>query len=318
MLLLLIIGALILVSVSPWTLAAIAATWLSYQVYLFFYFRSEKFLELKNALDDHVKDCNALNEHILELRGAYAVAQSQNYGNSALTDTSAYNFKRTEWAKAVRAHWVHNCSATVAKNAHNQPFKYLCKYFSITPNEETLEQIEHALNSFAAAEQGRQLLLKQRDDIMESISSAVSPLVRALSKEKLTNKLGFQPVDLSDIHFPVYSFQYVSAGGKSSFNCDVTLDIDNLELFAAYISDLVKFRNSVAGQRALMTAGLREYIKNRDNHTCQSCGLSTADEKNLLLEIDHKIPLSRGGFTTESNLQTLCWRCNRKKGAKLI
>ena len=38
---------------------------------------------------------------------------------------------------------------------------------------------------------------------------------------------------------------------------------------------------------------------------------------NLLLEIDHKIPLAKGGMTTEDNLQTLCWKCNRSKGAKL-
>ena len=35
------------------------------------------------------------------------------------------------------------------------------------------------------------------------------------------------------------------------------------------------------------------------------------------VEIDHIIPVSRGGLTTESNLQTLCWRCNRSKGAKM-
>ena len=28
------------------------------------------------------------------------------------------------------------------------------------------------------------------------------------------------------------------------------------------------------------------------------------------------LPVSKGGLTTEDNLQTLCWRCNRSKGAK--
>lgn len=46
-------------------------------------------------------------------------------------------------------------------------------------------------------------------------------------------------------------------------------------------------------------------------------GFSTADEKNLLLEIDHIKPLSKGGITAEDNLQTLCWKCNRTKGAKI-
>jgi len=318
MLFLLIISAIVLAFAAPELLLAIGAVVFVYQLYLFGYFRSNKFVQLKNALVAHVSDCNALNDHIVELKNTYTVTQSQNQGSATLSDTSLFNYKRAAWEKTVKSHWVHNCSSTVAKNAHNQPFKYLCKYFSISPTEETLEKIEHSLNSFAAAEQGRQLLLNQREEILESIQSSVPFLVRVLSKNKLAKKLGFQPVDLSDIHFPVYSFQYVSAGGKSSFNCDVVLDVPNLELFARYISDLVTFRRSVAGQRALMTASLREKIKNRDNHTCQMCGLSTVHEKNLLLEIDHKVPLSRGGTTTEANLQTLCWRCNRKKGSKLV
>ena len=66
-----------------------------------------------------------------------------------------------------------------------------------------------------------------------------------------------------------------------------------------------------------MTRALREHIKERDNYTCRRCGASLAVEPHLLLEIDHIVPLSKGGMTTESNLQTLCWRCNRSKGDKV-
>ena len=292
--------------------------WLLYQGYLYFYFKGDIFLELKETLSGHVDDCNALNGHLAELKNTYAAVHAPNYGNSSIEDTSVFKFKRTEWAKTVNARWVHNCSASVVKNAHNQPFKYLCKYFNIPASEETLAYLEQALNNFAAAEQGKHLLQKEREELVEGIRSSIPFVVRLFSKKRLVRELGFQPVDLSDIHLPVYSFQYVSAAGKSSFNCDIVLDPPNLELFAAYVSNLVKFKQSIAGQRTLMTARLREKIKIRDKHTCQLCGLSTADEKNLLLEIDHKVPLSRGGITSEANLQTLCWRCNRKKGSKLI
>lgn len=67
-----------------------------------------------------------------------------------------------------------------------------------------------------------------------------------------------------------------------------------------------------------MTSSLREKIKGRDSYTCKYCSLSVRDEKNLLLEIDHVIPLSKGGITSEDNLQTLCWKCNRSKGSKVI
>ena len=67
-----------------------------------------------------------------------------------------------------------------------------------------------------------------------------------------------------------------------------------------------------------MTQQLRKRIKERDNYTCRYCHNSISKEPNLLLEIDHIIPLSKGGKTEERNLQTLCWKCNRSKGNKII
>ena len=117
---------------------------------------------------------------------------------------------------------------------------------------------------------------------------------------------------------PLYTFQYVSAGGKSSISTDIQLDLNNLERFIAYLAEKVKFTKSAAGQRSLMTRALREAIKQRDGFTCQSCGNSINKEPNLLLEIDHVVPVSKGGITSEENLQTLCWKCNRSKGAKIV
>jgi hypothetical protein len=137
-------------------------------------------------------------------------------------------------------------------------------------------------------------------------------------KDLLVEKLGFQKVDLSDLYFPVYSFQYISPGGYSSMNCDIKLNIENLDRLVIYLNDLIKFRKSVKGQRLLMTSSLREKIKTRDNFTCQICSNSIYKEKNLLLEIDHILPISRGGLSIDENLQTLCWKCNRSKGNKLF
>lgn len=67
-------------------------------------------------------------------------------------------------------------------------------------------------------------------------------------------------------------------------------------------------------QRKLMTRKLREKIMKRDNYTCQICGKYMPDEVGL--QIDHIIPVSRGGKTVESNLRVLCNKCNAKKGSK--
>jgi HNH endonuclease len=290
----------------------------AYQIYAYTYFNSAKFISIRESIKKHSNNSNELNHHIQELKCTYVNIKSYDYGTSSLQDNSRYNFKRREWSNELRNNQVHNCTSTVCKNASAQPFKYLCKYFNIKTDEETLSSFENVLNDFAAAEQGKKLLLAERETILNSIKKDISSLIYSLSKERLIKKLGFETVDLSDLHFPIYTFQYVSAGGNSSSRCDIKLDVENLNRFVNYINDLVKFRNSVKGQRALMTSKLRENIKQRDNYTCKSCSISTHIERNLLLEIDHIIPLSKGGVTTESNLQTLCWRCNRTKGAKIL
>ncbi len=296
----------------------IALTVLAYQSYAYLYFKSEKFKNIKDSIKKHTDNSNELNCHIQELKCSYVNVKSHDYGSSILQDNSKYNFKRKEWSKELKNNQVYNCTSTVCKNASTQPFKYLCKYFNIKTNEETLSNFENVLNDFAAVEQGKKLLLNERELIVNSIKNDVPLLIFKLSKERLIKKLGFETVDLSDLYFPVYTFQYVSAGGNSSARCDIKLDVDNLDKFVNYLNDLVKFKNSVQGQRALMTSKLREFIKQRDNYTCKQCSISTHTERNLLLEIDHVIPLAKGGITNESNLQTLCWRCNRSKGSKIL
>lgn len=296
----------------------VGIVYLSYGIYSALYFKSEKFKKIKNSIKEYAKNCNELNHHIQELKCSHATIKSYDYGESNLYDNSRHNFKRREWDKSIKNNQVHHCSATVLKNANDQPFKYLCKYFDIKVKEETLENFENVLNDFAAAEQGKMLLKKERDTILNNISKSIPSLIYSYSKKRLIKELGFEEIDLSDLYFPVYTFQYVSAGGNSSAKCDIKFNIENLDKFVNYLNGLIKFKNSVAGQRALMTSRLREKIKERDGHTCKSCGVSVYDEKNLLLEIDHIIPLSKGGITSEENLQTLCWKCNRSKGARIV
>ncbi len=289
-----------------------------YQIYLYLYFNSEKFKKIKYSISEFAKNCNELNHHIEELKCSYSDVKTYDYGDGNLYDDSRYKFKRKERGKSVKNNKTLNCSAAVCKSASDQPFKYLCKYFDIKVDEATLSNFESVLNNFAAAEQGKVLLRMERDKILASVSKSIPMLITKFSMKKLIEKLGFENIDLSDLYFPVYTFQYVSAGGNSSSKCDIKLNIENLDKFVIYLSELVKFRKSAAGQRALMTSSLREKIKGRDNYACRYCSLSVRDETNLLLEIDHKIPISKGGMTSEENLQTLCWKCNRSKGSKVV
>ncbi|MGI0479298.1 HNH endonuclease [Geminocystis sp. CENA526] len=59
---------------------------------------------------------------------------------------------------------------------------------------------------------------------------------------------------------------------------------------------------------------VRKYVYNRDKYQCQSCGKKFAE---TTLNIDHIIPLAKGGSNDISNLQTLCSHCNQQKKANI-
>ena len=67
-------------------------------------------------------------------------------------------------------------------------------------------------------------------------------------------------------------------------------------------------------QRKLMTKQLRNKIMTRDNYTCKICGKYMPD--GVGLQIDHIIPIAKGGKTVPSNLQVLCSKCNGAKSSK--
>jgi hypothetical protein len=50
----------------------------------------------------------------------------------------------------------------------------------------------------------------------------------------------------------------------------------------------------------------------RDGARCRRCRSASN------LEIDHLVPISKGGGSDESNLQVLCRRCNRRKAKNLV
>jgi len=59
---------------------------------------------------------------------------------------------------------------------------------------------------------------------------------------------------------------------------------------------------------------LRYQVLQRDGYRCVACGRSPAIDRNVLLEVDHIKPWSKGGETILKNLRTLCKQCNLGKG----
>jgi len=108
---------------------------------------------------------------------------------------------------------------------------------------------------------------------------------------------------------------YISPAGRNYYAKDYLIDFNGLNEIFERISEKNLYKESIKYQRALMTNSKRYDILKRDGFRCQICGRTQLDGAKL--EVDHIIPVSKGGKTVMSNLQTLCDRCNIGKSNKV-
>lgn len=207
----------------------------------------------------------------------------------------------------------YNCSLEIVNKATNNPFKYVTKYF-IPINEENLIKLKQYEEYVKNLKKYKNALPIKKIEILQYTMDLVPSY--AAKDFRLRKKIGMKKYELY-IKDKKLSFNYTSPKGQSSSNYVFTLNEYNISNLINYIEENIKKQSNKSYQRNLMTKELRQRILERDNYTCQNCGLSKDDEPHLLLEVDHIIPVSKGGKTEESNLQTLCWKCNRLKSDKI-
>lgn len=282
------------------------------------YFLSKEFIQHKMQIDSFVKEYNDIAKYVEQFQTISLQSNSSDkykYAHLATgSNTSAYNIQRNR--NVVNpSRYVHNASLQVVRKAELEPLKYLCKYFDFKPNEENLQYIQELGEQVSRFLNAKSNL----DSRYNRIIGSIRPPYFILShyKDELIHLIEVKLPRIS-FKFTSYMFQYVSAGGNSSQTTSITLNEETIEMLIEYMDEQVQYKNSAKAQRSLMTKKLREFIKKRDNYTCQCCGASTAQQDLLLLEVDHKTPVSKGGLSVEENLETLCWKCNRTKSNKII
>lgn len=111
---------------------------------------------------------------------------------------------------------------------------------------------------------------------------------------------------------------YSSPQGKNNYVKQHEYSYDAIKRHFDYVQKLIDKRatreNLIRIERSKVTLTLRTEVLKRDNYTCQHCGATKND--GVLLHVDHIIPVSKGGKTEVSNLQTLCDWCNLGKSNK--
>ncbi|MGP4033631.1 HNH endonuclease [Pseudarthrobacter sp. 1C304] len=284
------------------------------------YFASEDFLAKKAAITSVVDEHNEIAEYTSEIRGRgmfkLGTAATGAHAHLASFDnTSSHNYRRDRNVANYQARNVHNCSLQVVRNASSDPIKYLMKYFNIKADEASLSDVERLGEEVARLEDAVDNLRRRESSITASFNPPAFILEHYADEFMEHAGVELSPIS---VPYPEYAFEYVSAGGNSSQRTNITLNTRTIDSLVEMLSQKIRFSQSAAGQRALMTAKLREFIKTRDLHTCRYCSVSLAAEPHLLLEVDHIVPVSKGGLSTPENLQALCWRCNRTKSNKVV
>lgn len=301
----------------------LTVTWMIFfHIYQFRYYRGPEFQKIETDIKGYVQDCNELNEYIEELKDKHKdkiKSQQRVHLKQNVSGQYGYNYKKAayeDYDLTDRDYCFKDNTALT--RVEDNPYKYLRKYFTVKEDADFLEEVEDMLNDFLAVEEGKLKLESKFKSIKESIQDKVPFLISKFGMKKFMDKVGCDKFNFETEYYPTCRFIHITDGKTKKREISIRLDIEHLEKFVHYLSEQISFKKSVKFQRSLMTRKLRKEIMERDGYTCQNelCGVSTHDEPTLLLEIDHKIPISKGGLTTKDNLQTLCWRCNRSKGSK--
>ena len=280
------------------------------------YYESPDFLKIKNTCEVLMSTQREFNEYITEKVETVSQLFGTRVVRSETVNDDEYDYIRP-YKKTITP-FTAEVSSAVFASAENSPLEYVIKNFY--PNKkmypEQIQKLYRLVEELETLRDAKQIIENYKAEYQQYLGD-VPAFVMENDEPGFYSRLGFANIDESVLTVE-YKFAYTSGGGMAQRSFTVPMTEETIvELIKALESKLTAAAFAKE-QRSLMTRKLRNFIKERDNFTCCNCQNSTHAEPNLLLEIDHIIPVAKGGCTTEDNLQTLCWKCNRAKSDKII
>lgn len=280
------------------------------------YYESSEFLKIKETCEAMMSSQREFNEYINEkIQSISKLFGTRVVRNETINDDE-YDYIRP-YKKTITP-FTAEVSATVFASAENNPLEYIVKNFY--PNKksypEQIRKLYILIEELETLRDAKQIIENYKADYQQYLGD-VPAFIMENDEAGFYSRLGFANIDESVLTVE-YKFSYTSNGGMARRSFVVPMTEETIIELIKLLESKLTASAFAKEQRTLMTKKLREFIKKRDNYTCCNCGNSIYAEPNLLLEIDHIIPVSKGGCTEEKNLQTLCWKCNRSKSDKII
>ena len=279
------------------------------------YYESTEFLKIKETCETLMSTQREFNEYIVEKVESISRLFGTRVTRNETINEDEYQYIRP-YKKTITP-FTAEVSAAVFASAENSPLEYVIKSFYPNKNlyPEQIQKLHLLIEELATLKDAKQIIDNYKKEYRQYLDD-VPDYVMTEDSAGFYSRLGFANIDESVLAVE-YTFSYTSNGGMAKRKFTVPMTEETIVDLINALEEKLTISAFTKEQRALMTNKLRERIKDRDNFTCCCCGNSIHAEPNLLLEIDHIIPVSKGGYTTEENLQTLCWKCNRAKSNKL-
>lgn len=280
------------------------------------YYESQSFLKIKETCEALMSTQREFNEYIIEkIQSISQLFGTRVVRNETINDDE-YNYIRP-YKKTITP-FTAEVSAAVFASAENSPLEYVVKYFY--PNKkmypEQIQKLYLLVQELETLREAKQIIENYKVEYQQYLGD-VPGFIMENDEAGFYSRLGFANIDESVLTVE-YKISYTSGGGMAQRSFTIPMTEETIVELVKLLESKLTVSAFAKEQRALMTKKLRDFIKNRDNFTCCSCGNSIRLEPNLLLEIDHIIPVAKGGCTVEENLQTLCWKCNRAKSDKIV
>ena len=279
------------------------------------YYQSLDFLKLKETCETLMKSQREFNQYIIEKVEAVSKLFGTRIVRNETINEDEYQYIRP-YKKSITP-FTAEVSATVFASAENSPLEYIVKNFY--PNKkaypEQIQKLHLLIEELETLKDAKRIIDNYKLEYQQYLGNVPADVLQ-FDESGFYSRLGFANVDDSVLSVE-YKFAYTSGGGMAKRTFTVPMTEETIVELIKTLENKLTATAFTKEQRALMTKKLREAIKVRDNFTCCNCGNSIHSEPNLLLEIDHIKPVSKGGYTVEENLQTLCWKCNRAKSNKI-
>ncbi len=200
-----------------------------------------------------------------------------------------------------------------------------CRDYIIYQLQYSQKQIRDQINKVNANKQMYSQYLDEIKTVTQSGQFIAPPgklkLDKLLRYEKLLIKKQTFAAPCTHFYLTVYLYcskingQIYRSKNEAFYADDITALIKRLNnKRGTYYADRNIWEAICRVERGKISNKMRFAIYERDGYRCRRCGVRDGYAR---LEIDHIIPIAKGGKSTYDNLQTLCHDCNVEKGDSL-